>query len=316
MPPRRPQLGLFSHDEIDPPLPFDEEQALAAGLPGGVRLGASSWTYPGWAGLVYPGKFAPRELVDRGLELYARNPLFRTVGVDRFFYDAPRQAEVDAIEAQLPPGFPCVVKVWNEYTSPVLHTREEPSPRFLDAGAFARETLVPFGRLVPRTTFLFEFPPMAERNQIAAREFAERLGEFLASVPRGPRYAVELRERRLLTPRYLKVLTEQGVGHVINYWGRMPTVGEQLNIPGVLTAPFVVSRLLLRPGTDYEELETRYAPFDRLHQVDEAMRADTAALAARCAAEGRELSVLVSNKVEGSAPLTVKGLAGRLTLAG
>lgn len=312
MPTKRPQLGLFAAEEIDPPLPFDEERALAAALPPWLRMGTSSWTYSSWAGLVYPAKMSPRELVDEGLALYARNPLFRTVGIDRFFYDAPKQEEVDTIAAQLPDDFRCVVKVWNEYTSPVLHGREDPSPRYLDAAAFARETLVPFGRLLPRVTFLLEFPPLPERHQLSAREFAERLGEFLAAAPRGPRYAVELRERRLLTPRYLKVLTDAGATHVINYWARMPTVGEQLAIPGVLTAPSVIARLMLRPGTDFEDLEKRYAPFNQIQFVDEAMRDDVAALAARCGAEGRELSVLVSNKVEGCAPLTIKGLAGRI----
>lgn len=309
MPKPKPQLGLFAADDIVPPLSFDQEHALAAAVPPHVRLGTSSWTYPGWQGLVYPGKYSVRQLVDEGLALYARNPLFRSVGIDRFFYDAPKQDEVDALHEQLPEGFPGVVKVWNEYTSPVLHGRDDPSPRFLDAEAFARETLVPFGRMLERTTFLLEFPPLPERHQLPAREFVARLGEFLASVPRGPRYAVELRERRLLTPRYLRLLEQQGAAHVLNYWGRMPTVGEQLAVPGLLTAPFVVSRLMLRPGTDYEGLEKEYAPFDRIRHVDEPMRRDVAALSARCGAEGRELTVLVSNKVEGSAPLTVRALA-------
>lgn len=307
MPRPRPQIGLFSPDEIVPPLPFDEERGLARALPPHLRLGTSSWTYPGWAGSVYPARYRAPELVEGGLELYARNPLFRTVGVDRYFYDAPRQEEIDAIEAQLPPDFPCVVKVWNEITAPVLHGKEDPCPTYLDADFFARRMVAPWGRLLGRITFLFEFSPLPERHQIPARAFAERLGEFLAALPRGPRYAVELRERRLLTPRYLRVLTEQGVAHVLNYWGRLPSLHESLAIPGILTAPFAISRLLLPPGGDYEELETRYAPFDRIHRVDAPMREGVVQLAERCRIEGRELSVLVSNKVEGCAPLTIKG---------
>jgi hypothetical protein len=93
----------------------------------------------------------------------------------------------------------------------------------------------------------------------------------------------------------------------------MPSLLEQLAIPGIFTAPFVVGRLMLPPGGDYEELETRYAPFDRLHRVDEPMRAGVVALAHRCDEEGRELSVLASNKVEGCAPLTLKGIAALLS---
>ncbi len=309
---KAPQIGLFASDDLDPPLAFDDEKRLAARLPGSIRLGTSSWTYPGWKGLVYPRAMSARDLVDEGLVHYCRHPLFRSLGVDRFFYDAPKQAEIDAMAENLPEDFPIVVKVWSAYTSPVTHGKEEPSARFLDPDAFAREMLVPFGRLLARTTFLFEFSPQSERHQIPAPDFAARLGEFLGALPGGPRYAVELRERRLFTRRYLRTLSEHGVAHVLNYWGRMPTVGEQLGAEGVLTAPFVVARLLLRPGTSYEELETSYAPFNRIVDVDEAMRADTAALAARCLDEGRELTVLVSNKVEGAGPLTVRALAERI----
>ena len=312
MPRKPPQIGLFAPDEITPPLPFDEERALAAALPDHLRLGTSSWTYPGWAGHVYPARYKVAELVDRGLELYARNPLLRTVGIDRYFYDAPRQEDIDAIEAQLPPDFPCVVKVWNEITSPVLHGREDPSPVYLDPAFFARRMVEPFRRLLHRVTFLLEFSPLPERHQIPARLFAERLGDFLAALPRGPRYAVELRERRLLTPRYLRALEQHGAAHVINYWGRMPSLKESLAIPGILTAPFVVSRLMLPPGGDYEALESAYEPFDRLHRIDEPMRLGARELAERCQEEGRELFLLVSNKVEGCGPLTIKALAALL----
>jgi hypothetical protein len=235
-------------------------------------MGTSSWTYPGWAGIVYPARFKPAELVEQGLALYAQNPLLRTVGIDRYFYDAPGREEVDAMEQQLPADFPCVVKVWNEITSPVLHGKETPCPTFLDPDFFAATMIRPFERMLPRVTFVLEFSPLPERHQIPARDFAERLGEFLTALPAGPRYAVELRERRLLTPRYLRVLQERGVSHTLNYWGRMPTLFELDDIPGILTAPFVLCRLLLPPGGDYEALESAYAPFDRLHRVDEPMR--------------------------------------------
>ena len=38
------------------------------------------------------------------------------------------------------------------------------------------------------------------------------------------------------------VLREHNVAHVFNSWTRMPPIGEQLDIPGSLSAPFTVAR--------------------------------------------------------------------------
>jgi hypothetical protein len=96
----------------------------------------------------------------------------------------------------------------------------------------------------------------------------------------------------------------------------MPSVGRQLAAPGALTAPFAVCRLSIPPGHRYEERRDAFAPFDRIVQPDEAMRADVVALARACAAQGKKpLYVLVNNKVEGSTPLTVRALVERLSAA-
>ena len=63
------QLELFARAPA-PALDFSAEAELAARLPAHVRFGTSSWTFPGWAGLVYPQGTSERELVERGLELY------------------------------------------------------------------------------------------------------------------------------------------------------------------------------------------------------------------------------------------------------
>jgi len=58
---------------------------LAATLPPKLRLGTSSWHYPGWVNLVwdrdYPAALLPRQ----GLSAYAKHPLFRTLSLDRTF---------------------------------------------------------------------------------------------------------------------------------------------------------------------------------------------------------------------------------------
>jgi len=96
---------------------------------------------------------------------------------------------------------------------------------------------------------------------------------------------------------------------VINYWTRMPTVGEQLDIPGVLTAPFVVTRLMLPPGARYDDNKESFAPFDRIVKPQPQMRADVLNLVRACVKQGRDLFIIVNNKAEGSSPLTIRALA-------
>ena len=80
----------------------------------------------------------------------------------------------------------------------------------------------------------------------------------------------------------------------------------------VLTAPFVVSRLLIPPGQSYEDRKRSLAPFDRVVDPQEKMRDDVARLAEACEKLGKVLLVIVNNKAEGSSPLTVRALAERI----
>jgi uncharacterized protein YecE (DUF72 family) len=274
-----------------------------------VRLGTSSWTFTGWGGLVYPGNPTDRELAASGLLHYARHPLFGTVGVDRSYYAPLSAADLERYAGQLPPGFPCVMKVWSGITTARDARTGERIDTFLDARAFDDRVLAPL-----RAAFrghvgalVLELPPMRPCPTPAA--FVERLDRFLEEAPRDFPLAVELRNRELLTPRYLDALARRGVGHVLNLWEAMPSIGEQLALPGVLTAPHVVCRLLLRPGTRYAQRKAELAPFDRIRDPNPEMRADVARLADLCGSLGKALFVLVNNKAEGSSPLTVRALA-------
>ena len=315
---QKSQLELFPSAETatrdDDPPGLAEARSLAARLPGHVRLGTSSWTFPGWVGIVYPEKTHERELLDRGLELYTRYPLFRTVGIDRSYYRPLSQAELEQYRAQLPPGFRCVVKVWSEITSAVHRQTREPNRHFLDASLFSSEVLEPLernfrDRLGP---LLFEFTPLRRGELPDPLDFAKRIAGFFEKLPKGFEYAVELRNRELFTSAYLDVLQAHGVAHVLNFWERMPTLGEQLAVPGVLTAPFAVARLLIPPGQRYADRRAELEPFDRIVEPQLVMRDDVVRLSEACAALGKVLFVVVNNKAEGSSPLSVRALAERL----
>ena len=159
--------------------------------------------------------------------------------------------------------------------------------------------------------YVLEIPPPPKLPHRPT--FERALARFFEEAPRDVHYAVELRDKRLLTRRHLDLLRAHGATHVFNHWSRMPSIGEQLDLPGALTGPIAVARLMLPPGTAYEAQKAAFEPFDRLVTPDPAMRDDVIRLARLARERGIELYVIVNNKVEGSSPHTVRALAERLT---
>jgi uncharacterized protein YecE (DUF72 family) len=145
-----------------------------------------------------------------------------------------------------------------------------------------------------------------------AAAFLARLDRFLEQLPRDFQYAVELRDERLLTPEYRAILVRHGIGHTYNYWSAMPGLMAQTRIVPPEDLPFAVIRLLLRPGTWYQDQRERFQPFNALVAPDALMRQDVVDLSDRVLTSGRKLWVLVNNKAEGSSPLSIMELAKRV----
>jgi len=123
---------LFDDTAALPPSPEDLV-ALGRRVPPAIRFGTSTWTYDGWSGDVYHRSYRGAQPARR-LEEYVRYPLFRTVGIDSAYYDAPSEEVLAAYARSLPPGFPCVSKVWDRITAKRID--REPNPDFLNATLF------------------------------------------------------------------------------------------------------------------------------------------------------------------------------------
>ncbi len=160
--------------------------------------------------------------------------------------------------------------------------------------------------------FVLEFPPFPRQSRMEPAEFHARLDRFLEQLPRDFQYAVELRDERLLTPEYRAILARHGIGHTYNYWSAMPGLMAQTRIVPPEDLPFAVIRLLLKPGTWYQDQRERFQPFNALVAPDALMRQDVVDLSDRVLASGRKLWVLVNNKAEGSSPLSIMELAKRV----
>ena len=124
---------------------------------------------------------------------------------------------------------------------------------------------------------MFEFQAIGRGSGMGPEQFASRLDEFFSALPREGMYAVEIRNEEFLTPMYFAVLREHGVAHVFNSWTRMPPIGDQLDLPGSLSAPFIVARALLQQGRTYDEAVDAFAPYDRIQDPSPALRAISSA---------------------------------------
>ena len=329
--------------EVVAPAPIDATHAaLASDLPARVRLGTSSWSFPGWRGLVYAPKAPTASLASVGLAAYAHHPLHRTVGLDRSFYETPSERTYAELAALVPDDFRFMVKAHQACTRPNLQadgtTRGDVSAarehgdanaRFLDAAWTTDHVIAPAvaGLGARCGPILFQFPSLTlgAREAITdARHLLDRLHAFASALPRGPRYAVEVRNEALFRgdacAQFAALLRDTGLVPGLGLIPTMPSATAQarrLLDAGwdPARAPCLLVRWLLGHHLGYQEAKDRFEPFDTLAAPDASSRHEIAALVAACAAAGGESFVIINNKAEGSAPRSIPLLAESIRVA-
>lgn len=140
------------------------------------------------------------------------------------------------------------------------------------------------------------------------REFGAKLDVFLDALPQTFRYAVEVRNREYLQPRYFDCLRQHRAAHVLNAWTKMPTLSEQMAIADVFPADFTVVRALLRQGRAYEDAVQQFAPYDRVRDENPEARESLRKLIQRMREERRAAYIFVNNRLEGNAPETIRAV--------
>jgi len=294
-----------------------ELERLRAAIPESVHFGTSTWTYPGWQGLVYSRAYPEAGASAEMLAEYARFPLFTTVGVDSSFYGPPKPNTLASWGRVLPRGFQCVSKVWDRVTVHTFaETREKAragqrNPDFLNAQVFIDEVWGPYQEHFADHAgpFVFEFQTISWRDEVSPQGFADLLDRFLDRLPPDGSYAVEVRNPEFLSPAYFAVLREHDAAHVFNSWTRMPTMGEQLDLAESITGSFIIARALLRPGRTYAEAVKRFAPYDRIREPSPELRADLVRLVETSRRLRIPAYLLANNRAEGNAPLTIVAVA-------
>jgi uncharacterized protein YecE (DUF72 family) len=290
---------------------------LGRALPPALYLGTSSWSFPGWAGLVYDRSADPSRLSRDGLVAYGRHPVLHAVGIDRTFYSPLSAAAFARHAAQVPDGFRFLVKAPSACTSVVIRSdggSAVANDQFLDERValdqFVRPALEGLGGKAG--PLVFQFSPLGRAWTRVPRRFVDALHGFLAGVrteARDALLAVEVRDPEVLVPEFFAALAESRIRYCIGVHARMPAVDEQAARARLAGPGPLVVRWNLHSGLGYDEAKARYEPFDRLVDEDPVARDALAALAVDTIGAGDAVYIIANNKAEGSAPLTLTRLA-------
>jgi uncharacterized protein YecE (DUF72 family) len=293
-----------------------EQHALAKRLPASVYFGTSSWSFPGWRGLVYQGdNLDETRLARQGLASYAQHPLLRAVGVDRGFYAPVPKSTLQRWFGEVPEDFRFLLKAHAALTTPKTARRPaflQAAPQvFLDPAYACKEIIEPAQQALRHKlgVILFQFSPLGERVWRYRRELLERLDQFLSELPLGS-YAFEWRDVEIFGDDYAEVLARHGAIHGLAAHPRLPSLTQQAR--GLPVSGPLVIRWLLARNLAYQEARQRFAPFDQLCEPDESTRQEIVGAVKAAVASGREAIVIINNKAEGSAPLSVTRLAETL----
>ncbi len=313
------------------PAPVDEEAlALAACLAPGIHLGTSSWSFPGWAGLVWDKSYSEQMLAKQGLAAYAQHPLMRAVCIDRSFYRPLTAAQFERYAAQVPEDFRFTVKAPSLVADALVRDENgrgrQVNPAFLSPELAVQEFIQPaLEGLGPKIgALVFQLSPLSPSLRARMPEVLARLEAMLQALPSlkavAPQatIAVEVRDPEFLVPEFAEILRAAGATYCLGLHAKMPPLADQLPMLRALWPGPLVCRWNLHPrhgAFGHQDANTRYSPFDKIVDADPDTHAELARVIRATAAAGQPVYVTLSNEAEGCAPRSVEALAKAIAKA-
>jgi uncharacterized protein YecE (DUF72 family) len=286
-----------------------------------IFIGTSSWKYQGWLGQIYSrrryetrGRFSQKIFNDECLSEYAET--FPIVCGDFSFYQFPSPDYWRKLFGSAPAQLQFAFKAPEDVTVKQFPRHPRYGPRagdnnssFLDPALFQTAFLDLLAAYRARVaTLIFEFGSFARQCYPDVRAFLQELDPFLAALPAGFRYAVEIRNPEFLAPEYFACLRSHRVAHVFNAWTRMPEIGEQMKLQDAYTADFSVARALLRRARPYEEAVEKFSPYSHVQDPNPDTRAALRLLIAQARKRHQPSYIFVNNRLEGNAPQTIEAI--------
>jgi uncharacterized protein YecE (DUF72 family) len=253
-----------------------------------LRIGTSAFTAAGWETAFYPAGMKPADY----LSYYATK--FNTVEVDSTFYRTPSAATVNGWERKTPTGFILAAKIPQLITHEnVLQDCDEDLKRFLETMDLMGDKLGPL---------LFQFGYFNKSAFTSGKEFLARLEPFLKKLPKGYRFALEIRNKQWLTAEFFDLLRAHKVAYALIDQAWMPRVSEIFEKFDPITADFSYVRLL----GDRKGIEQKTKVWDKVIVDRSRELMSWVNVCQRTTRRGVATYVYVNNHYAGFAPATVE----------
>ncbi|HWO33860.1 MAG TPA: DUF72 domain-containing protein [Candidatus Acidoferrum sp.] len=253
-----------------------------------IWIGTSAFTAAGWETAFYPAGMKPADY----LTYYATK--FNTVEVDSTFYRTPSVAMVNGWERKTPTGFSLAAKVPQLIThEKVLKDCGEDLERFLETMDLMGAKLGPL---------LFQFGYFNKKVFKSGGEFLVCLEPFLKKLPKGHKFAVEIRNKQWLNAEFFDLLREYKVAYALIDQAWMPRASEIFEKFDPITADFTYIRLLGdRKGIEQQTKTWNKVIVDRSRELMSWVN-----VCQRTVRRGIPTYVYVNNHYAGFAPGTIE----------
>ena len=259
-----------------------------------LRIGSCSFTASGWEKTFYP--IGMKESGRIGF--YSQQ--YNSVEIDATFYGAPRLETVRRWYEESSPGFTFACKIPQVIThEKCMVNCEEDLSAFLNSMDGLNEKLGPM---------LFQFPYYSRNKFSRVEQFLERFKPFVATLPNGYRFAVELRNKDWITPQLLDVLRERNLSLALIDHPYMPRPLELMSKADMITGDFAYLRLLGdRYAIEQQTKSWHQTVLDRSQEI-----AEWAAVIERLREMKVPIYTFVNNHFAGHSPATIRELLDKL----
>ena len=323
-PQKRDSKGFKKVSGVRPAVHPPHLHELASALPAALRMGVSTWSYPGWKDLVWDGLYEPTILSRKGLKALSQHPLMRTVCVDRTFWRPLSTEQYAQMAGQVGEDFRFMVKCPNVITDALVRNDEgkaqQRNPAFLNPHLAIDQFVLPCiqGLGAKLGVLVYQLSPLPWEELHQVEYLFERLNTLLdatrQAVQTAPHVivAVEVRDPLLLEDRLINVLKTNAATLCLGLHGKMPPIAQQLPWLRKLWPMPLVCRWSLNAvfgPFGYPAAQEKHAPFSEIRSADQ----NTLQILARtihgiCSA-GQPAYVSISNDAEGCAPRSIERLA-------
>ncbi len=257
-----------------------------------IYIGTSAFTAAGWEGTFYPLGTKPADF----LNYYATK--FNSVEVDSTFYRAPSKSTVQGWEKKSPKGFVFAAKVPQSVThEKVLVDCDAEFKQFVETMELLGVKLGPF---------LLQFGYFNKKAFPGVNDFLARLRPFLKKLPKGHKFAVEIRNKNWLVPQFVESLRERGVALALIDQSWMPRPAEWFEKFDPITADFTYVRWL----GDRKGIEEQTKTWDKVIVDRHAELTEWADILGKVHKRKIQIFAYANNHYAGFGPATVEMFQG------